>query len=82
MGAHIGQGFGVLGVLVLGRIDANRMVVRANHHLSALYATMKQVHIAQKPVHKGAGGVVPHLLGGANLLYLTGVHQHHAVGHL
>ena len=55
---HIGHGLGILGLAVLGRIDGHTVKV----NLAFVCATVEQIHVAQKTIHKGAGGVVPHVM--------------------
>ena len=78
--ANISKGFAVLHVLVLWTVEAD-CVVAPNQHFAFVGAAMEQVNITQEAIHKGAGGMVPHLLGGANLFHTATVHEHHTVCH-
>ena len=82
MRAHVGKRLAVLHLVVFGGQQAQTFLVFTDQHFTLMRAAMKQVHVAQKAIHKGAGRVVPHLLRRADLLDYAGVHQHHAVRHL
>ena len=79
--AHIGKGFGVLGLAVLGAGQTHRLVVHGDVHFALVGAAMEQIHIAQKSIHKGTGRVFPHVLWRTHLFDFSFVHHHHPIGH-